>query len=149
MFCAVSMRPSEGLLSFHDNIYVGHGWQFFAVHGGSFQGGCRVAAPLSHRAGVDAFTIWANGWFAILVHPGFHTTAREPKRVHLRVPAFKNTTKIQREDTQRGKKRTNFAAGEGKKERNCGRSRGREVQRKGGPNQTLKPTPTHETPLLP
>ena len=36
--------------------------------------------------------------------PGFHTTAREPKRAHLRVPAFKNTTKIQRENPQRGKK---------------------------------------------
>ena len=44
--------------------------------------------------------------------PGFHTTAREPKRAHL---SLQNTTKIQREDTQRGKKRTNFAAGEGKK----------------------------------
>ena len=47
--------------------------------------------------------------------PGFHTTTREPKRGHLRVPDFKNTTKIQREYTQRGKKRTNFALGEGKK----------------------------------
>ena len=47
---------------------------------------------------------------------------------HLSALAFKNTTKIQREDTQRGKKRTNFAAGEGKKkERNFGRSRGRSV----------------------
>ena len=46
---------------------------------------------------------------------GLHTTTREPKRAHFRVPAFKNTTKIQREDTQRGKKRTNFAAGEEKK----------------------------------
>ena len=40
-----------------------------SVDGGSFQGGCRVAALLSHRAGTDAFTIWANGSFAILVHP--------------------------------------------------------------------------------
>ena len=31
---------------------------------------------------------------------GFHTTAREPKRAHLSAPAFTNTTKIQREDTQ-------------------------------------------------
>ena len=30
-------------------------------------------------------------------------------------PGASNTTKIPREDTQRGKKRTNFAAGEGKK----------------------------------
>ena len=32
--------------------------------------------------------------------PGFHTTTREPKRTHFRVPVFTNTTKIQREDTQ-------------------------------------------------
>ena len=44
----------------------------------------------------------------------------------------KKTTKIQREDPQRGKKRTNFSAEEGKKERNFGRSRGRAVQGKGG-----------------
>ena len=67
-------------------------------------------------------------------------------------------TKIQREDTQRGKKRTNFAAGEGKKSEILGgpgegRSRGKggpgegRSRGKGGPNQTLKPTPTHETPL--
>ena len=35
--------------------------------------------------------------------PPFHTTAREPKRAHLRVPAFFNT-KISREDTERHKK---------------------------------------------
>ena len=62
--------------------------------------------------------------------------------------AFKNTTKIQREDPQRGKKRTNFPAGEGKKERNFGRSwgrailekgrsKGRAVQGKGGPGCLL------------
>ena len=45
--------------------------------------------------------------------PGFHTTAREPKRAHFRVPSFKNTTKIQREDTQRERKRTKM--GERKK----------------------------------
>ena len=45
------------------------GSSLLSVDGGSFQGGCREAAPLSHRAGSDAFTIWANGWFAILVHP--------------------------------------------------------------------------------
>ena len=67
--------------------------------------------------------------------PGFHTTAREPKRAHLSVPVFKNTTKIQRENPQRGKKRTNFLAGREKKERNFGRSRGRAVQGKGGPGE--------------
>ena len=76
-----------------------------------------------------------------LVGPPGHTTTREPERAHLGVPAFKNTTKIQREDPQRGKKRTNFAAGEGKKRAKFWRSRGRAVQGKGGPNQTLKPRP--------
>ena len=95
-----------------------------------------------------------------------------PKRAHLRVPAFINTTKIQREDTQRGKKRMKFPAGDGKKERNFGAVEGKGGPGKGslgkgspgkgspgkggpgkggpgkgGPNQTLKPTPTHETPL--
>ena len=37
--------------------------------------------------------------------PGFRATAREPKRAHLRVPSFKNTTKIPREDPQRDKKK--------------------------------------------
>ena len=36
--------------------------------------------------------------------PGLHTTAREPKRAHLRAPRASNT-KIQREDTQRETKR--------------------------------------------
>ena len=37
---------------------------------------------------------------------GFHTTAREPKRAHLRGHGLqKNTTKIQREDPQREKER--------------------------------------------
>ena len=90
---------------------------------------------------------------------GFHTTTREPKRADLRVPSFKNTTKIPREDPQRVKKRTNFAVGEGKKERNFGRSRGSAVLGRavGGERRsrgtehdqtkTLKPTPTRETPL--
>ena len=52
---------------------------------------------------------------------GFHRTARELKRAHFRVAAFENTTKIQREDTQRDTKRTKSKR-EGKKERNFGRS---------------------------
>ena len=47
--------------------------------------------------------------------PGFHTTAREPKRAHLRVPAFKNTTKIQRERPKEREKRMKTVTGEGKK----------------------------------
>ena len=101
---------------------------------------------------------------------GFHTTTQEPKRAQLRVPAFKNTTKIAREDPEREEK-NEFCGGRGKKERNFGRSRGRAVlgwavrgrvvRRKIGPGEgrsgsrgtkhdqtkTLKPTPTRETPL--
>ena len=47
---------------------------------------------------------------------GFHTTAREPKRAHLRVLAFRNTTKIQREDPQRETKSEN-GGGRGEKKR--------------------------------
>ena len=52
--------------------------------------------------------------------PGFHTTAREPKRAHLRVPAFRNTTKIQREDPQRERERARMGGEDGKKKRNFG-----------------------------
>ena len=45
----------------------------------------------------------------------FFPPAREPKRAHLSFPAFKNTTKIQREDPQRERKRAKMGAGEGKK----------------------------------
>ncbi len=39
--------------------------------------------------------------------PGFHTTTREPKRAHLRVPVFKNTTKFNEKDQQEREKRKN------------------------------------------
>ena len=45
---------------------------------------------------------------------GFHTTAREPNRAHFSFPAFKNTTKIQREDAQRDTKKSEMVAGEEK-----------------------------------
>ena len=57
--------------------------------------------------------------------PGFHTTAREPKRAHFRAPAFENTTKIQREDTQRDTERAKRWREREEKERNFGRSSGR------------------------
>ena len=89
---------------------------------------------------------------------GFTRQPENSKRAHLSVLVFKNTTKIQREDFPDREERMKFPAGERKK--SCeilggpgeGRSRGRAVQgkggpKKGGPNQTLKPTPTHETPL--
>ena len=47
--------------------------------------------------------------------PGFHTTAREPKRAHLRVPVFKNTAKIQRKRPKEREKRMKTVVGEGKK----------------------------------
>ena len=55
-------------------------------------------------------------------------------------PVFKNTTKIQREDTQSGKKRTNFAAGERKKRAKFWAVQekgvqGKGVQGKGGPGK--------------
>ena len=48
--------------------------------------------------------------------PGPHTTAPEPKRGHWRVGAFKNTTKIQREDPQEKEERMKIVAGVGKTE---------------------------------
>ena len=62
--------------------------------------------------------------------PGLHTTVREPKRAHLRVPVFKNTTKIQREDTQEREERMKIVAERDKKARNFGRSGGGAVLRK-------------------
>ena len=97
-----------------------------------------------------------------------HDSPRAPN-VHIpRVHGASKTTKIQREDTQRETKRAKIPAGEGKKERNFGRSRERAVQGEGGPGKggpgkavlgkggpggtqhdqtkTLKPTPTpHST----
>ena len=57
---------------------------------------------------------------------------------------FKNTTKIQREDPQRGKKRTNFAAGQGKNSAKFWAVRrravpGRAVLGKGGPGGRAGP----------
>ena len=49
-----------------------------------------------------------------------HTTAREHQTCTFERPGVSNTTNIPREDHQRGKKRTNFVAGEGKKKRNFG-----------------------------
>ena len=60
--------------------------------------------------------------------PGLHTTAREPKRAHLSAPAFKNTTKIQREDPPEREERMRFPVGERKK-----RAKFWAVQGKGGP----------------
>ena len=57
----------------------------------------------------------------------------EPKRAHLRVLAFKNTTKIQREDTQRDTKRAKMVAGKGRKRAKFWAVRRRGVQWKGGP----------------
>ena len=74
--------------------------------------------------------------------PGFHTTAREPKRAHLRVPEFKNTTKIQREDLPRVRKKEQNGGGRGaKRERNFGRSGGGRGPASGGPGES-KPTTT-------
>ena len=55
--------------------------------------------------------------------PGFHTTAREPKRAHFRVLVFKNTTKIQRKGPTR----------EGEKNKNCGGRGKKKSEILGGP----------------
>ena len=65
----------------------------------------------------------------------------QPKSPNVHILGFRpsKTTKIQREDPQRGKKRTNFPAGEGQKRakfgRSGGRSWGRAVLGKGGPGE--------------
>ena len=46
---------------------------------------------------------------------GFTRQPENSRRAHLRVPAFKNTTKIQREDLSQRKERMKFPAGERKK----------------------------------
>ena len=72
--------------------------------------------------------------------PGFHTTTREPKRAHFRVPVFKNTTKIQREDTQRETIRSKMGGG---REKNKSEVLGGPAE--GGPGKS-KPTTTTTTP---
>ena len=68
--------------------------------------------------------VWALGLScetpAALGPPGLHTTAREPKRGHLRAPAPKNTTKKQREEPKEREERMETVATEGKKARNFG-----------------------------
>ena len=59
------------------------------------------------------------------------------KRAHLSAPALQNTTKIPREDPQRGKKRTNFAAGEGKKSAKFWAVQGKGGPGKGGPGRVV------------
>ena len=58
---------------------------------------------------------------------GFTRQLENSKRAHLRVLAFKNTTKIQRKDQQEREKRMKTVAGEGKKSEILG------VQRRRGP----------------
>ena len=61
-------------------------------------------------------------------------TAREPKRAHLRVPVFKNITKIQRKRPKEREKRMKTVAGEGKKRAKFWAVRRRAVRwREGGP----------------
>ena len=93
--------------------------------------GCRVRAPAARSGGAA----------------GVSHDSQRAQTCTFEGLGLQNTTKIQREDTQRGKKRTNFAAGEGQKRAKFWAVQGKDGPRKGVPNQTLKPTPTHETPL--
>ena len=61
---------------------------------------------------------------------GFHTTAREPKSAHLRVPAFNHTTKFQRNDPQERRKKEN-CGGRGKKRAKFWAVRRKGVRRRG------------------
>ena len=86
----------------------------------------RSAPPLLRGS---AFFAWRKRWMRMLVWalglscetpaasgpPGLHTTTRELQTCTFERPGASNTTKIPREDPQKGKKRTNFSAGEGKK----------------------------------
>ena len=75
---------------------------------------CTIRAIIvTQRGGTELFSNYTKPL-------GFHTTDREPKRAHWRVPAFKHTTKNPREDSQREKERK--GSERGKKERNFGRS---------------------------
>ena len=74
---------------------------------------------------------WAVVWGpAAPKPPGFHTTARETRRAHLRVPFFTKTTKIEREDTEREEERK-WSERRKKKDEILGGSGSAE----GGPNQ--------------
>ena len=81
---------------------------------------------------------WDGGRVGRLVGPpGFHTTTREPKRAHLSVPVFKNTTKIQREDPQKEKKERNFRREREKKSEILG-GPGKGGPAEGGPGERPK-----------
>ena len=56
--------------------------------------------------------------------PGFHTTAREPERAHFKGPGLHKKHQNSTRRLPRERKRTKMRAGEGKKERNFGRSGG-------------------------
>ena len=85
--------------------------------------------------------------FKHLVTGASHDNQRTAKCAQLSAPALQTPPKFHEKDPQRGKKRTNFVAGEGKK-------RAKFWARKGGPGEgrsrateldqtkTLKPTPT-------
>ena len=64
------------------------------------------------------------GVLGLVGPPGFHTTAREPKRAHFRVPAFKTPPKFNEKTPKRGRNNEHLWWEKGKKERNFGRSGG-------------------------
>ena len=66
--------------------------------------------------------VWSSR-VVMLKPPGFHTTAREPKRAHLRVLVFKTPPKINEKTPREGRKERILRRERGKKERNFGRSR--------------------------
>ena len=79
--------------------------------------------------------------------PGFHTTAREPKRAHFRVPVFTKTTKIQREDTQRDTERAKLWREREEKARNFGPPTLSGPHPFGAPNPSGPPTHRGPQPI--
>ena len=77
---------------------------------------------------------------------GFTPQPESPNvHIYLRVPSFNNTTKIPREDPQRGKKRTNFAAGEGKNRATFWAVQGRAVPGRAVPGRAVLGREGHRT----
>ena len=79
-----------------------------------------------------------NFWWCLKRRDPQMCTFGEPKRAHFRVPAFKHTTKIQREDPEEREERTKIVAGEGRRGEILG------GPAEGGPGKS-KPTTTTTT----
>ena len=96
--------------------------------------GCRVKPRRPHQTG---------SW------PGLSPDRTLAKRAHLRVPALQTPPKLAREDPQRGKNRTNFVSGEGKKSAKFRASHRLRAPTDFGPPPTSGPTSSGPHPSGP